>query len=83
MVHITEGRILFNSDPSIHNVSEAGQSNVGHASVLEYGECVELDQLVASDYRQLGEDASEGDDLIGPVEEDKVSHLWNSINTRE
>ena len=79
-VHIAQGRVFLDPHPTVHDVSEAGQTNISHLGVLEDGQGVELDKLVAAYHGKPGEDVLEGGDLISPVEQDEVSHLkWRGV----
>ena len=74
-VHVTEGRILFNSYSAVHDMRESGQSYIRHPRILEDSKCVKLDELVPAYHGQPGEDVLERDDFIGSIEKHKVSHL--------
>ena len=67
-VHVTQGRILFNSYSAVHDMRQSGQADIRHPRILEDSKCVKLDELVPTYDGQSGEDVLERDDLISSVQ---------------
>ena len=66
-VHVTQGRILFNSYSAVHDMRESSQAYIRHPRILEDSKCVKLDKLVPAYDSQSREDVLERDDLICSV----------------